>query len=107
MTDAQRIVTPGPWRVSRRNPKRIVSMGKYRETDRRSIPCTVASCESEDDAARIIQCVNAHDELMALASALRQHASEVEDHTPDSFRRGVIGLALRAAAIAKATGGAA
>jgi hypothetical protein len=73
---------------------------------------TYALCDGEHGGSvcadpychRGVQCVNAHDELVALMSDLRQLASEAGDHTPQSFQRGVIRLANRAAAIAKALG---
>lgn len=62
--------TPGPWGVSKRNPKRVIVPWKDKElSSRRMVPVTVAVCETEADAR-----------LVSVAPELRKALEALVDH---------------------------
>lgn len=97
--------TPGPWKASKRNPRRIVSASMHRETANRLIPITVAVFERVDDA--LLGCA-AHDLLAALRALVLHDENEravgthgYSDNSPTARRWN-----RARAVIAKATGSA-
>lgn len=57
--------TPIPWHVSRRNDRAVSTPIGGVETSHRFTPHRVCLADSARNAAHIVRCVNAHDELVA------------------------------------------
>lgn len=90
--------TPAPWRVGRDN---VILSGQRPDI------AWPARANSEGDARRIVQCVNAHDDLVAALAGMVYEATHLSPQEDDGSHIAKISAAVLStarAALAKARG---